>query len=142
MTTIVEVQLVEGLGLPYTAGAEVGFLDAALDPIFDVAWQAFVATFPGLTLVPLFDGLPVEQLADLVDGIRVDGNELSIAKDPAGSKVPGDGTFRAINGTVSSGPSDSWLTPDGSYLYQIYGNASKLVGTQPNLTDRWRRSPA
>jgi len=29
---------------------------------------------------------------------------------------------------VSSGPSDSWLTPDGAYLYQIYGNASKLVG--------------
>lgn len=75
MTTIVEVQLVEGLGLPYTAGAEVGFADAALDPIFDAAWQAFVATFAGMTLVPLFDGLPVEQLADLVDGIRVDGDE-------------------------------------------------------------------
>jgi hypothetical protein len=29
---------------------------------------------------------------------------------------------------VSSGPSDSWITPDGAYLYQIYGNASKLVG--------------
>jgi len=69
-----------------------------------------------------------------VSSYRVDGNELSIAKDPAGSKVPGDGTFRAINGTVSSGPSDSWLTPDGSYLYQIYGNASKLVGyaTKPD----------
>jgi hypothetical protein len=35
--------------------------------------------------------------------------------------------FRAINGTVSSGPSDSWITPDGAYLYLIYGNASKLV---------------
>ena len=23
---------------------------------------------------------------------------------------------------------DIWLTPDGAYLYQIYGNASKLVG--------------
>jgi hypothetical protein len=34
----------------------------------------------------------------------------------------------------SSGPSDSWLTPDGAYLYQIYGNASKLVGyaTRPD----------
>ena len=75
MTTIVDVQLVEGLGLPYAAGAEAGLLDAALDPIFNDAWQAFVATFPGLTLVPLFDGLPVEQLADLVDGIRVNGDE-------------------------------------------------------------------
>ena len=35
---------------------------------------------------------------------------------------------------MSSGPSDNWLTPDGDYLYQIYGNASKLVGyeTQPD----------
>jgi 6-phosphogluconolactonase (cycloisomerase 2 family) len=63
-----------------------------------------------------------------VSSYRIDGNELSIAKDPVAPKVPGDGTFRAINGTVSSGPSDSWLTPDGTYLYQIYGNASKLVG--------------
>lgn len=59
---------------------------------------------------------------------RIDGNVATIAKDPACPKVPGDGTFRALNGTVSSGPSDNWLSPDGAYLYQIYGNASKLVG--------------
>jgi hypothetical protein len=65
---------------------------------------------------------------------RIDGDVLSIAKDPATPKVPGDGTFRAIDGVVSSGPSDSWLSPDGAYLYQIYGNASKLVGyaTKPD----------
>jgi 6-phosphogluconolactonase (cycloisomerase 2 family) len=63
-----------------------------------------------------------------VSSYRIDGNALSIAKDPASPRVPGDGTFRAIDGVVSSGPSDSWLTPDGAYLYQIYGNASKLVG--------------
>jgi 6-phosphogluconolactonase (cycloisomerase 2 family) len=63
-----------------------------------------------------------------LSSFRIDGNVLSIAKDPASPKVPGDGTFRAINGTVSSGPSDNWMTPDGTYLYQIYGNASKLVG--------------
>ncbi len=49
-------------------------------------------------------------------------------KDPACPKVPGDGTFRALCGDMSSGPSDSWVTPDGAFLYQIYGNASKLVG--------------
>lgn len=59
---------------------------------------------------------------------HLDGNVLSIAKDPACPKVPGDGRFRALNGTVSSGPSDNWLSPDGAYLYQVYGNASKLVG--------------
>ena len=63
-----------------------------------------------------------------ISSYHVDGGEVSIAKDPASPKVPGDGTFRAINGTVSSGPSDNWITPDGAYLYQIYGNASKLVG--------------
>jgi 6-phosphogluconolactonase (cycloisomerase 2 family) len=63
-----------------------------------------------------------------ISSYRMDGNVLSIAKDPASPKVPGDGTFRAIDGVVSSGPSDSWISPDGAYLYQIYGNASKLVG--------------
>jgi 6-phosphogluconolactonase (cycloisomerase 2 family) len=63
-----------------------------------------------------------------VSSFRINGEGLSIAKDPASPKVRGDGTFRAIDGTVSSGPSDSWLTADGAYLYQIYGNASKLVG--------------
>jgi 6-phosphogluconolactonase (cycloisomerase 2 family) len=65
---------------------------------------------------------------------RIDGADLSIAKDPASAKVPGDGTARGLNSTVTSGPSDSWITPDGAYLYQIYGNASKLVAyaTQPD----------
>jgi hypothetical protein len=69
-----------------------------------------------------------------ISSFHIDGAELTVAKDPACRKVPGDGTFRAINGTVSSGPSDNWMTPDGAYLYQIYGNASKLVGyaTQPD----------
>ena len=69
-----------------------------------------------------------------ISSYQIDGDKVSIAKDPASPKVPGDGTFKAINGTVSSGPSDNWLTPDGAYLYQIYGNASKLVGyaTKPD----------
>jgi 6-phosphogluconolactonase (cycloisomerase 2 family) len=69
-----------------------------------------------------------------ISSFRIDGVELSVAKDPACPKVPGDGTFRALCGDVSSGPSDNWITPDGAFLYQIYGNASKLVGyaTQPD----------
>jgi 6-phosphogluconolactonase (cycloisomerase 2 family) len=63
-----------------------------------------------------------------ISSYRIEGTELAIAKDPACQRVPGDGTFRAFNGTVSSGPSDSWVTPDGAYLYQIYGNAAKLAG--------------
>jgi len=63
-----------------------------------------------------------------ITSYRIDGTGLAIAKDPACPKVPGDGTFRTLNGLVNSGPSDLWMTPDGAYLYQIYGNASKLVG--------------
>jgi 6-phosphogluconolactonase (cycloisomerase 2 family) len=63
-----------------------------------------------------------------LSSFHIDGNVITVAKDPACPKVPGDGTFRALDGVVSSGPSDNWLTPDGAYLYQIYGNASKLVG--------------
>jgi 6-phosphogluconolactonase (cycloisomerase 2 family) len=58
----------------------------------------------------------------------LEGNALSIAKDPACPMIPGDGTFRDLGGTVGSGPIDVWMTPDGSYLYQIYPNASKLIG--------------
>ena len=69
-----------------------------------------------------------------VSSYRINGKGLEIAKDPACPKVPGDGTFRALCGDISSGPSDSWVSPDGAYLYQIYGNASKLVGyaTRPD----------
>ena len=60
---------------------------------------------------------------------RIDGNVITVVKDPACPQVPGDGKWRgALNGTISSGPSDSWICPTGSYLYQIYGNASKLIG--------------
>src|SRR5262249_18162815 len=63
-----------------------------------------------------------------VSALRINGKGLEIAKDPACPKVPGDGTARGLNSTVTSGPSDNWLSPDGKYLYQIYGNAAKLVG--------------
>lgn len=63
-----------------------------------------------------------------ISSYRLNGKGLEIAKDPACPKVPGDGTARGLNSTVTSGPSDNWLTPDGAFLYQIYGNASKLVG--------------
>ncbi len=57
----------------------------------------------------------------------LDGATLRILKDPANDPIPGDGTFRAVNGLVSSGPSDSWLSPDDAFLYQIFGNASTLI---------------
>jgi 6-phosphogluconolactonase (cycloisomerase 2 family) len=69
-----------------------------------------------------------------ISSYHINGSGLAIAQDPACPKVPGDGTARGLNGTVISGPADSWITPDGAYLYQIYGNAAKLVGyaTQPD----------
>ena len=63
---------------------------------------------------------------------HIDGPEIRVAKDPACPDVEGDGTFRGLCGDVSSGPSDNWVSPDGAYLYQIYGNASKLVGYATN----------
>jgi 6-phosphogluconolactonase (cycloisomerase 2 family) len=69
-----------------------------------------------------------------VTTFHIDGPELKVAKDPACPIVDGDGTHRALCGDISSGPSDSWISPDGAFLYQIYGNASKLVGyaTKPD----------
>jgi 6-phosphogluconolactonase (cycloisomerase 2 family) len=68
-----------------------------------------------------------------ISSFHINGRGLEIACDPACPKIVGDGTARALNGTVTSGPSDSWITPDGAYLYQIYGNASKLVGYATQL---------
>ena len=69
-----------------------------------------------------------------VSSYRINSKGLEIAKDPASPKVPGDGTARGLNTVVTSGPADSWVTPDGAFFYQIYGNAAKLIGyaTQPD----------
>jgi 6-phosphogluconolactonase (cycloisomerase 2 family) len=63
-----------------------------------------------------------------ISSYHINGGGLEIACDPACPKVPGDGTARGLCGDVTSGPADNWITPDGAYLYQIYGNAAKLVG--------------
>ena len=59
---------------------------------------------------------------------HLEGNILSIAKDPACEKPAGDGTFRGLGGIVGTSPNDMWMSPDGAYLYQMYPNASKLIG--------------
>ena len=69
-----------------------------------------------------------------VSTYRLAEGRLSLLQDPANEAIPGDGTFRAVNGLVSSGPSDSWLTPDDQYFYQIFGNASVLVSYRLDKT--------
>src|SRR5690242_1366143 len=71
----VDVQLIDGLGLPYAAGAETALSDAALDPAFALTWAESLTTFPGLTLLPLFAAQPVAELADVVDAVRTAGGE-------------------------------------------------------------------
>ncbi len=75
MTVFVDVKVIEGLGLPYEPGAEAGLLDEDLDPLFHDAWEGLVAEFPDASLFPLFDELPVDQMTDLVDAIRLTGEE-------------------------------------------------------------------
>lgn len=65
-----------------------------------------------------------------VSSYKIVNGALQIAHDPAAPAVPGDGTFKALNMVVSSGPSDNLLSPDGKYFYQIYPNASKLISYQ------------
>jgi 6-phosphogluconolactonase (cycloisomerase 2 family) len=69
-----------------------------------------------------------------VSTYRLTEGHLSLLQDPANNRISGDGTFRAVNGIVSSGPSDSWLTPDDEYFYQIFGNASVLVSYRLDKT--------
>ena len=69
-----------------------------------------------------------------VSTYRLADGRLSLLRDPSNEAIPGDGTFRAVNGLVSSGPSDSWLTPDDRYFHQIFGNASVLVSYRLDKT--------
>ncbi|MEJ7681001.1 MAG: hypothetical protein WKG06_24745 [Segetibacter sp.] len=62
-----------------------------------------------------------------VSGYKIANGVISVNQDPAADPVPGDGTFKALDMVVSSGPNDSWLSPDGAYFYQIYPNASQLI---------------
>ncbi len=67
-----------------------------------------------------------------VSSFKIDNGNISVHKDPAADAVPGDGTFKALDKVVSSGPNDNWLSPDGKYFYQIYPNASKLIAYRTN----------
>ncbi len=62
-----------------------------------------------------------------VSSYKIENGALQIAKDPAAPAIPGDGNFKALDMLVSSGPNDSWISPDGKYYYQLYPNASKLI---------------
>ncbi len=62
-----------------------------------------------------------------VSSFKIENGVISLNQDPAADPVPGDGTFKALDMIVSSGPNDSWISPDGKYFYQIYPNASKLI---------------
>ncbi len=62
-----------------------------------------------------------------VSSFKIENDVISLNEDPAADAVPGDGTFKALDMVVSSGPNDSWISPDGKYFYQIYPNASRLI---------------
>lgn len=62
-----------------------------------------------------------------VSSYKIENGALQINRDSAAPAVPGDGSFKALNMQISSGPSDSLISPDGKYFYQIYPNASKLI---------------
>jgi 6-phosphogluconolactonase (cycloisomerase 2 family) len=122
------------LGYAVADGVAIGRIDE--DGNLDIGPITQVNTFSGLpTELCWISVTPDDRLAfatifgyGYVASYRIEGNFLSIAKDPACPLVPGDGTFRGLDGVVTSGPSDSWICPTGSFFYQIYGNASKLVG--------------
>jgi len=122
------------LGYAVGDGVAIGRIDE--DGNLDIGPIAEINTFRGKPTELCWISLtPDDRLAfctifgyGYLTSYRIEGNFLSIAKDPACPLVPGDGTFRGLDGVVTSGPSDSWICPTGSFCYQIYGNASKLVG--------------
>jgi hypothetical protein len=84
----------------------------------------------GASPLNVLGGIPTVATASYgyITSWRIEGDVLSLAKDPASQEVPGDGTYRGLAGDISSRPNDIWITPDGAYVYQLYPNASMLVG--------------
>jgi hypothetical protein len=60
MAELVDVALTDDVRLPYVAGAESALADVGT--AFAAAWGALAAALPGITLTPLFDALPVEDI--------------------------------------------------------------------------------
>lgn len=56
--TWIELQVIEGLALPYEAGAEQALDGELFDGWLFDEWQALIAAYPGLTLQPLFSTEP------------------------------------------------------------------------------------
>ncbi len=73
--TTIDVQVIEGLALPYEIGAEAALADPTLNPALDEAWQLLVTAFPDLTLNPTFFLNPPEVIADIADAIRMSSEE-------------------------------------------------------------------
>lgn len=72
---IVDLEFVPGLALPYDTGAESAFADVDLDPSIGTAWDSLLATFPGLTLIPVFGAQPEAELNDLISAARLSDAE-------------------------------------------------------------------
>ena len=68
MTEFVDVALTDAVRLPYVSGAEAALAD--IDPLFAAAWEALAAAFPGITLTPIFDALPVDEIQAVADAAR------------------------------------------------------------------------
>jgi hypothetical protein len=68
MTEFVDVALTDDVRLPYSQGAQFALAD--IDAFSAAAWDALAATFPGISLDPLFDALPVEDIAAITDAAR------------------------------------------------------------------------
>jgi len=88
----VDLELVEDLALDYVEGAEAG-----LPPDLRALWDAAVAVFPDLTLSPLFSTIDLDVLADIVDIVRIGGDEppnpftsFSVACDEASADAVRD----------------------------------------------------
>jgi 6-phosphogluconolactonase (cycloisomerase 2 family) len=60
-----------------------------------------------------------------VSTFRIDANGVMVKMSTAAQEM-GDGTFKGLAGVPSSGAGDNAVA--GGYLFQLYANASKLVG--------------
>ena len=129
---LVDVQLVEGLALPYESGAEQ-YLAEALQPY----WNGILALYPGLRLDPLFSSVDVATLADMVDVGRMRGEA---PPDPfAWFEIPCDAAVaESVRAAMEALPFVEWAelrqapSPGGIVRY----------GTNPESSVAFQLDPA
>lgn len=131
MTEFVDVALTDAVRLPYVEGAQSALADT--DASFAAAWDALAAAFPGISLDPLFDALPVEDIAAIgttgIEHIWWDNQgQTGTLHGVANRDHVAQGSTIAVTPTAEKQPAVAAVSPEGRLLAMVGDGGFHLIG--------------